>query len=194
MKQVKIRSLKYPDPAINWDFQAEDPQAKLDELLASGICGKPERFVLHKDEPMAEAYDDADVLEEMIEEIQPAVEAAMVLEKPAVEAKDAVLDEDGNILEEAVEAKEAVYREVSPAIPAVTQKKVKLKAEYTIEIIDLDQDPEYLLQQCHAKRQAEYPSLGEFADAFVKMQNGDASQMEAYVAACLAVKAKHPKP
>lgn len=71
---------------------------------------------------------------------------------------------------------------------------VILPAEYTIEIIDLDQDPEYLLQQCHAKRQAEYPSLGEFADAFVKMQNGDASQMEAYVAACLAVKAKYPKP
>lgn len=71
---------------------------------------------------------------------------------------------------------------------------VILPAEYTIEIIDLDQDPEYLLQQCHAKRQAEYPSLGEFADAFVKMQNGDASQMEVYVAACLAVKAKYPKP
>jgi hypothetical protein len=148
MKQVKIRSLKYPDPAINWDFQAEDPQAKLDELLASGACGKPERWVLHKDEPMAEAYDDADVLEEKVEQ----------------------------------------------DIGGVERKMVKLKAEYTIEIIDLDQDTEYLLQQCHAKRQAEYPSLGEFADAFVKMQNGDASQMEAYVAACLAVKAKYPKP
>ena len=148
MKQVKIRSLKYPDPAINWDFQAEDPQAKLDELLASGACGKPERWVIHKDEPMAEAYDDADVLEEKVEQ----------------------------------------------DIGGVERKMVKLKAEYTIEIIDLDQDTEYLLQQCHAKRQAEYPSLGEFADAFVKMQNGDASQMEAYVAACLAVKAKYPKP
>ena len=71
---------------------------------------------------------------------------------------------------------------------------VVLPAEYTISIVDLDQDPEYLLQQCHAKRQAEYPSLGEFADAFVKMQSGDSSQMEAYVAACMAVKVKHPKP
>lgn len=71
---------------------------------------------------------------------------------------------------------------------------VILPAEYQIEILDLDQDPVYLLQQCHAKRQAEYPSLGEFADAFVKMQNGDSSQMEAYVAACMAVKAKYPKP
>lgn len=109
MKQVKIRSLKYPDPAINWDFQAEDPQAKLDALLASGACGKPERWVLHKDEPMAEAYDDADVLEERTDEIQPAVEA--------------VFDDQGV--------------EVSPAIPAVVQKSVKLKAEYTVEIEDI---------------------------------------------------------
>ena len=110
--------------------------------------GKPERWVLHKDEPMAEAYDDADVLEEKVE----------------------------------------------VSLDGISVKYVKLRSEYTIEIIDLDQDPEYLLQQCHAKRQAEYPSLGEFADAFVKMQNGDVSQMEAYVDACLAVKAKYPKP
>lgn len=68
MKQVKIRSLKYSDPAINWDFQAEEPQSKLDELIASGACGKPERWVLHKDESMSESYDEADVLEEKIEE------------------------------------------------------------------------------------------------------------------------------
>jgi hypothetical protein len=43
MKQVKIRSLKYPDASINWDFQAENPQARIDELLASGVCGLPER-------------------------------------------------------------------------------------------------------------------------------------------------------
>lgn len=43
MKQVKIRSLKYPDPAINWDFQAEDPQPKIAELEASGALGLPAR-------------------------------------------------------------------------------------------------------------------------------------------------------
>ena len=128
--------------------EMEDPTAWIAECVAGNVWGKPERWVLHKDEPMAEAYDDADVLEEKVEQ----------------------------------------------DIGGVERKMVKLKAQYSIEIIDLDQDPEYLLQQCHAKRQAEYPSLGEFADAFVKMQNGDASQMEAYVAACLAVKAKYPKP
>jgi hypothetical protein len=66
MKNIKIRSIKYTDPAINWDFQAEEAEPKLSELLESGVCGKPERWVLHKDEPMAEAYDEADVLEERI--------------------------------------------------------------------------------------------------------------------------------
>ena len=49
MKQIKIRSLKYPDPAINWDFQAQSEEPKLSELLASGICGLPERPELDAD-------------------------------------------------------------------------------------------------------------------------------------------------
>ena len=134
------------------ELKAQFPAESIDEQEALNAIhhfwGKPERWVLHKDEPMAEAYDDADVLEEKVE----------------------------------------------VSLDGISVKYVKLRSEYTIQIIDLDQDPEYLLQQCHAKRQAEYPSLGEFADAFVKMQNGDASQMEAYVDACLAVKAKYPKP
>lgn len=80
-----------------------------DESHYEPCFGKPERWVLHKDELGAEAYDEADVLEEVIEEIHPAVEA--------------VLDDQGV--------------EVSPAVPAVTQKKVKLKAEYTVEIEDI---------------------------------------------------------
>jgi hypothetical protein len=163
MKKVIIKN---PLGVQTHRAEMEDPTAWIAECVAGNYWGLPERWVLHKDEPMAEAYDDADVLEEEMRELTPAI--------------DAVLDEQGV--------------EVSPAIPAVMQKWVKLKAQYSIEIIDLDQDPEYLLQQCHIKRQAEYPSLGEFADAFVKMQNGDSSQMEAYVAACMAVKAKYPKP
>jgi hypothetical protein len=88
-------------------------ESELDEKNSNDsgkfFWGLPERIVLHKDEPMAEPYDDADVLEEIVEEVSPAVEA--------------VLDDQGV--------------EVSPAIPAVTQKKVKLKAEYTIEIEDI---------------------------------------------------------
>jgi hypothetical protein len=163
MKKVTIKNKL---GVAGWGAEMEDPTAWIAECVAGNYWGLPERWVLHKDEPMAEAYDDADVLEEEMRELTPAVEA--------------VLDDQGV--------------EVSPAVPAVMQKWVKLKAEYTVSIIDLSQDPEWLLQECHRKRLQEYPSLGEFADAFVKMQNGDPLQMEAYVAACMAVKAKYPKP
>jgi hypothetical protein len=42
-----------------------------------------------------------------------------------------------------------------------------------------------------AQRAAEYPSMAEYLDGIVK---GDTAQVQAYIAACLAVKAKYPKP
>jgi len=44
-----------------------------------------------------------------------------------------------------------------------------------------------------ARRISAYPDISEFADAFVKSQNGDNSQLEKYVANCLDVKDKYPK-
>jgi hypothetical protein len=41
-----------------------------------------------------------------------------------------------------------------------------------------------------SKRAAEYPPMADYLDAVVK---GDQAQIDAYVAACLAVKAKYPK-
>lgn len=41
-----------------------------------------------------------------------------------------------------------------------------------------------------AKRQAEYPPMADYLDAIVK---GDVAQQQAYIDACLAVKAKYPK-
>ena len=106
MKKIKVTSLKTLEV---WGGQIEDPTAWISECVAVNAWGKPERWVVHKDEPMAEAYDDADVLEEEMREISPAV--------------DAVLDEQGV--------------EVSPAVPAVMQKWVKLKAQYTVEVTDI---------------------------------------------------------
>ena len=40
------------------------------------------------------------------------------------------------------------------------------------------------------KRAAEYPPVSDYLDGVVK---GDQAQIDAYVAACLAVKAKYPK-
>lgn len=66
-----------------------------------------------------------------------------------------------------------------------------LPEEYTIEIIDLDQDYDYQLEQCYAKRRAEYPPMQDYLDGVVK---GDLKQQQAYIDACIAVKAKYPKP
>jgi hypothetical protein len=41
-----------------------------------------------------------------------------------------------------------------------------------------------------AKRQAEYPPITDYLDGVVK---GNQDQIDAYIAACLAVKAKYPK-
>lgn len=41
-----------------------------------------------------------------------------------------------------------------------------------------------------AKRRAEYPPMTDYLDGIVK---GDQAQVQAYIDACLAVKAKYPK-
>ena len=47
------------------------------------------------------------------------------------------------------------------------------------------------LQRVLNARAAEYPPMSDYVDGVVK---GDQEQIDAYVAACLAVKAKYPKP
>lgn len=42
-----------------------------------------------------------------------------------------------------------------------------------------------------AQRAAEYPPMADYLDGVVK---GDQAQIDAYIAACQAVKAKYPKP
>lgn len=92
--------------------------ANLVERLHRMGHGLPERWVPHKDE--GGSYDEADVIDERIVELMPEV--------PLVPAKPAVYD-NGNLIAEAVP-------EVA-AIPAVMQKQVKLKAEYSVEIEDI---------------------------------------------------------
>ena len=43
------------------------------------------------------------------------------------------------------------------------------------------------------KRQTEYPSLADFADAYYWAQNGDDTKMTAYIEKCAEVKQKYPK-
>ncbi|NCX93091.1 MAG: hypothetical protein EBX40_00225 [Gammaproteobacteria bacterium] len=94
----------------------------LDRLHLMGH-GQPERWVPHKDE--GGSYDDADVLDERMAEIVPAV--PFQPEIPAVY-------EGGLMISEAIPS--------VPEVPAVMQKQVKLKAEYAVEITDISQQIE----------------------------------------------------
>ena len=47
------------------------------------------------------------------------------------------------------------------------------------------------LDRVRAQRAAEYPPMADYIDGIVK---GDQAQVQAYIDACLAVKAKYPKP
>lgn len=62
MKKVTIKNKL---GVAGWGAEMADPTAWIAECVASCAWGKPERWVLHKDEAASlEAYDDADVLEE----------------------------------------------------------------------------------------------------------------------------------
>jgi hypothetical protein len=50
---------------------------------------------------------------------------------------------------------------------------------------------EFARLQYQRDRAIEYPSINDYIDGIVK---GDQAQVQAYIDACLAVKAKYPKP
>jgi len=54
-----------------------------------------------------------------------------------------------------------------------------------------DLNPEEGLARVRSLRAAEYPPITDYIDGVVK---GDQAQVQAYIDACLAVKAKYPKP
>lgn len=145
----------------------------LDRLPLMGH-GLPERIV----DDVEGTYDPADVLEHIDLVIAEAIPAQLISE-----AIPAVVDEQGVVVTPEVLA---VYSE---EVPAVIKKQVKLKAEYTIEIVDISK--EHALQECIAKRKAEYPTMEEFLNTFF---DGSEEDMQALHAKRLAVKDKYPKP
>lgn len=60
------------------------------------------------------------------------------------------------------------------------------EVQYDAEIVQARAEA----QEYKSKRAVEYPPMSDYLDAIVK---GDTQQQEAYIAACLAVKAKYPK-
>lgn len=71
---------------------------------------------------------------------------------------------------------------------------VKLRAEYTVEVVDLESDYDWLLSEVHKSRVAEYPPLTELADALYWKERGDDSKYEKYIQKCDEVKKKYPLP
>ena len=60
-----------------------------------------------------------------------------------------------------------------------------MEAAYIVEQAELSKT------QYQRDRSKEYPSINDYIDGIVK---GDQTQVQAYIDACLAVKAKYPKP
>ena len=60
------------------------------------------------------------------------------------------------------------------------------KVEINLSLVNSWVDPE----QYKYQRQQEYPTIIDYIDGIVK---GDNAQVQAYIDACLAVKAKYPK-
>jgi hypothetical protein len=69
-----------------------------------------------------------------------------------------------------------------------TEQTQPTDAEIDAEVARLQ--AEYEAKEYQRKRAAEYPPVADYLDGVVK---GDQAQVDAYVAACLAVKAKYPK-
>jgi hypothetical protein len=67
---------------------------------------------------------------------------------------------------------------------------VEVTYEQSVEIISAQSQTEFDKLTYAEKRLAEYPPVTDYLDGVVK---GDQAQIDAYIAACQAVKAKYPK-
>ena len=69
---------------------------------------------------------------------------------------------------------------------------VAYDANNNVVVYDTEAVQKYVDDHAYiAKRAAEYPNVLDYIDAVVK---GDQEQIDAYIAACQAVKTKYPKP
>ena len=72
---------------------------------------------------------------------------------------------------------------ISPSVAPVTDEQIAQELSLL--------QAEYDAKEYQRKRAAEYPPITDYLDGIVK---GDTEQVQAYIDACLAVKAKYPKP
>lgn len=105
--------------------------------------------------------------------------------------------EESDVLQTEERTRSYIVNEVNELGHTIEVEKVEketwvlLRADYTIEVIDLDADYDWLLSECHRKRKEEYPKIEDWMDAMVK---NDEQQKQDYIDKCLEVKSKYPKP
>lgn len=85
---------------------------------------------------------------------------------------------------------EVIYK-LYPAVVRIFEG-VALDASDTPVVIDMGLVQQHVqTTEYQRKRAAEYPPMSDYLDGVVK---GDQAQIDKYIADCLAVKAKYPKP
>lgn len=109
----------------------------------------------------SEEYHPEDILDTRVVELSPSIPEQ--------------LDENGVVVQE--------------AIPAISETQVQLKADYTVEIVDVTY--EHALKECLSNRKLEYPTAEDFLNVFF---DGTDIDLELLKAQRLAIKAKYPKP
>ena len=150
----------------------EDPTEWIELCKTNNAWGKSERWVKAKigENFPEEVYLEKDVLQTESKQIPSGYEKD--------EFGETVFDKDGS----------------TPKINYNTVEYALLKAEYDLEIIDLDTDYDYLLAECHKKRRAEYPSISDCTDALFWKEKGDSTLYNSYIEKCRLIKEKYPKP
>jgi len=138
---------------------------EMTEIYLSNYKGLPERW---------------EVYVEGIHQADQIIEEKIVIDQEAIAEIPAVMNELGDIVQEAI-----------PAIPAISHKEVLLKAEFTVEVFDLEQDYDFLLAECIKKRVAEYPKAEDFLNSYF---DGGGAEIQKLREQRLAIKAKYPKP
>ena len=84
----------------------------------------------------------------------------------------------------------AIYA-LYPQVVIVDERRGAFDADGNQVTIDMDAVNAWVDPEAYkAQRAAEYPPITDYIDGVVK---GDQAQIDAYIAACQAVKAKYPK-
>ncbi len=73
----------------------------------------------------------------------------------------------------------------------VLQDGISMPSKEDFDRVKLEVEQEITVTKYKELRLAEYPDFKDYLDGIVK---GDQAQVQAYIDACLAVKAKYPKP